>query len=101
MKTTILVDNDAQEGLGCEWGFSALIETDGAIILLDSGASGLFAQNAQALGIDLADVDYCVLSHAHFDHADGFGTSSQSMTTRRCLSKALARKRVGAMQKAT
>lgn len=73
MKTTILVDNDAQEGLGCEWGFSALIETDGATILLDSGASGLFAQNAQALGIDLADVDYCVLSHAHFDHADGFG----------------------------
>ena len=46
MKTTILVDNDAQEGLGCEWGFSALIETDGATILLDSGASGLFAQNA-------------------------------------------------------
>lgn len=74
MKTTILVDNDAQKGLGCEWGFSALIETDsGSIILLDSGASGLFAQNARELGIDLASVDCCVLSHAHFDHADGFG----------------------------
>lgn len=74
MKTTILVDNDAQEGLGCEWGFSALIETDnGTTILLDSGASGLFVQNARDLGIDLNDVDCCVLSHAHFDHADGFG----------------------------
>lgn len=37
------------------------------------GRIGLFAQNAQALGIDLSDVDYCVLSHAHYDHADGFG----------------------------
>lgn len=75
MKTTILMDNEAQDDLGCEWGFSALIETDdGASILLDTGASGLFAQNAHALGIDLAQVDYAVLSHAHFDHADGFET---------------------------
>lgn len=73
MKTTILVDNDAREGLGCEWGFSALIEADDATILLDTGASPLFADNARELGIDLQDVDVAVLSHAHFDHADGFG----------------------------
>ncbi len=72
MRTTILTDNDAADGLGCEWGFSALIETDDTNILLDAGASGLFAQNAHELGIDLTAVDYAVLSHAHFDHADGF-----------------------------
>lgn len=74
MKTTILVDNNAREGLGCEWGFSALIETDDAKVLLDTGASSLFADNARELDIDLGEVDYAVLSHAHFDHADGFGT---------------------------
>lgn len=72
MKTTILVDNRARDGLGCEWGFSALIETDDATVLLDTGASPLFAENARELGIDLNDVDCAVLSHAHFDHADGF-----------------------------
>lgn len=71
MKTTILTDNTAADGLGCEWGFAALIEANDANILLDAGASGLFAQNAHELGIDLAAVDYAVLSHAHFDHADG------------------------------
>lgn len=74
MKTTILVDNDAREELGCEWGFSALIETDEVTVLLDTGASPLFAKNARELGIDLNDVDAAVLSHAHFDHADGFAT---------------------------
>lgn len=72
MKTTILVDNDAREGLGCEWGFSALIETDDVKVLLDTGASPLFADNARKLGIDLNEVDVAVLSHAHFDHTDGF-----------------------------
>lgn len=71
MKTTVLVDNNAGEGLGCEWGFAALIETPSARILLDTGASPLFADNAEALGIDLATVDVGVLSHAHYDHSDG------------------------------
>lgn len=71
MKATVLVDNKPSEGLGCEWGFAALIETGEANILLDTGASGLFVENARALGVDIASVDYGVLSHAHFDHADG------------------------------
>ena len=71
LKMTVLIDNLAGETLGCEWGLSILIEADGKKILLDTGASGLFAQNAQRLNINLSEVDIGVLSHAHYDHADG------------------------------
>ncbi len=71
MRARILVDNIAGEGLACEWGLSLYIEHAGHVILLDTGASPLFARNAAALGCDLAAVEYGVLSHAHYDHADG------------------------------
>ena len=71
LKLTILMDNIAQEPLVCEWGLSMLIEADGRKILLDTGASGQFIRNAELLRIDLSEVDVGILSHAHYDHADG------------------------------
>lgn len=70
MKLVILVDNVAVVGKG-EWGFSCFIEADEKCILLDTGASGLFLQNAQLMGIDLSELDYVVLSHGHWDHTWG------------------------------
>ena len=74
LKMTVLVDNVASEPLLSEWGLSILIAADGRQILLDTGASGIFAQNAERLGVDLAAVETGVLSHAHYDHADGLDT---------------------------
>lgn len=71
LKMTVLVDNIAELPCGGEWGLSILIEADGKTLLLDTGASGLFAQNAALLGIDLSAVEVGILSHAHYDHADG------------------------------
>ena len=71
MKAVILVDNLTKGMLKKEWGLSVYIEHDGRRILLDTGASGAFAENAEALGISLEKVDAGVLSHAHYDHADG------------------------------
>lgn len=71
MKATVLTDNTGNNGLTGEWGLSFYIEYRDQQILLDAGQSGLFAENAEKLGINLADVDYAVLSHAHYDHADG------------------------------
>ena len=73
MRATVLVDNINGAGLCGEWGLCIHIEHDGHVILLDTGASDLFVKNAGALGLDLAAVDYGVLSHAHYDHADGMG----------------------------
>lgn len=72
MKASVLVDNIGCGELKGEWGLSFYIEYEGKKILLDGGgASCLCAENAQRLGLSLADVDFAVLSHAHYDHADG------------------------------
>jgi len=71
MKATILVDNNTRDLLKAEWGLSVYIEHEGKKILLDCGTTNVFAENAEALGIDLSTVNLGVLSHAHFDHSDG------------------------------
>lgn len=75
MKITFLVDNISnRDDLMPEWGLAVHIEYRGSNILLDTGSSDKFARNAEVLGIDLKKVDYGVLSHAHYDHADGLDT---------------------------
>ena len=74
LEMTVLIDNLAEGPLAGEWGLSILIDADDRRILLDTGASGLFARNAECLDIDLGSVDVGVLSHAHYDHADGMET---------------------------
>ena len=62
-----------REGLTQDFGFSALIRYEGTTILFDSGTNAdILRSNAAALGIDLAEVDVAVASHAHFDHVNGF-----------------------------
>ena len=72
MRATVLVDNEAQGLCESEWGLSILIEHREHATLLDAGTSGLFAENARKLGVDLATVNVAALSHAHYDHSDGF-----------------------------
>lgn len=72
MKIVTLIENQTENELFCEHGLSFYIEYNGKSYLLDAGQSRLFADNAEKLGIDLAGVDKAVLSHAHYDHADGF-----------------------------
>lgn len=71
MRITTLIDNIESNGCKAEWGLSFFIEYKGKNILLDTGASSKFIDNANKLDVDLSKVDYGVLSHAHFDHANG------------------------------
>lgn len=71
ISATVLSDNKASGELKGEWGLSVAIKCPGTNILLDAGASELFAANAEKLGISIVDMDYAVLSHAHYDHARG------------------------------
>ena len=54
----VLAENTSvSEALGSEHGLSLYIETGTHKILFDTGASGLFAQNAEKMGVDLTKVD--------------------------------------------
>ena len=70
-----LMENTTKDAaLHTEHGLSLYIETNGKKILFDTGQSSGFANNADRMGVDLAGVDFAVLSHAHFDHSDGLPT---------------------------
>ena len=72
MRIVVLMENTAsRDGLAFEHGLSLYLEANGKKILFDAGQSGAFADNALALGIDLAEVDFAVLSHGHYDHGGG------------------------------
>lgn len=70
-KLTVIVDNIPDGNLKSEWGLSILIEYKNKKILSDVGASELFAENMKKLGYSISDIDYAVLSHAHYDHSKG------------------------------
>lgn len=71
MLIRVLIDNVTKNELSCEWGLSFYIEYGDKKILLDTGASANFAENAKKLGVNLKEIDFGILSHAHYDHADG------------------------------
>lgn len=72
MKVTSLVENTSRTELPVEHGLSLHIRLDdGRQILFDMGQRRLFADNAEKLDINLADVDMAVVSHGHYDHGGG------------------------------
>ncbi len=68
----MLMENTAcREDLCAEHGLSLYAEACGKRILFDAGQNGDFAKNAEKLGVNLQNVDLCVLSHGHYDHGGG------------------------------
>ena len=73
LKITTLIENmpDDENKLAFEHGFSVLLEVNGKRILFDTGQSGAFVKNAEALDVKLSEIDAVVLSHGHYDHTGG------------------------------
>jgi 7,8-dihydropterin-6-yl-methyl-4-(beta-D-ribofuranosyl)aminobenzene 5'-phosphate synthase len=73
MKLTILVDNNTliDQYFLAEPALSFLIESEGYRLLFDTGYSSIFLENAQKMGISLAELDAVVISHGHDDHTWG------------------------------
>jgi 7,8-dihydropterin-6-yl-methyl-4-(beta-D-ribofuranosyl)aminobenzene 5'-phosphate synthase len=55
-----------------DWGYAALVEYGGKRILFDTGNNpDILEQNAKAKGVNLAKLDFVVMSHRHGDHMGG------------------------------
>ncbi|MGC1254771.1 MAG: MBL fold metallo-hydrolase [Candidatus Acidiferrales bacterium] len=55
-----------------DWGYSALVEYGGKRILFDTGNNAqIFEHNVKAMGADLRNLDFAVISHRHADHTSG------------------------------
>lgn len=72
---TILCENQGRPGtlnrhFSGQHDLSIFIEAD-EVILLDVGPSPIVLENARLAGVDLHRIDWIVLSHGHWDHADG------------------------------
>jgi 7,8-dihydropterin-6-yl-methyl-4-(beta-D-ribofuranosyl)aminobenzene 5'-phosphate synthase len=73
MRLKVLLDNTTaiDQYYLAEPGLSYLLEDDDIRILFDTGYSGLFIDNARAMGEDIGRIDALVLSHGHDDHSGG------------------------------
>lgn len=74
---TLLVDNQAGEGLLAEHGLSIFIEVAGRRLLFDTGQGGSLEHNAGKLRVPLEKTQILVLSHGHYDHSGGLATVIQ------------------------
>src|SRR6266446_6826199 len=72
---TVLYDAFGQHSaMQKDWGYSVLVEYGGKRILFDTGNNpDILAKNAKAKGVDLANLDFVVMSHRHGDHMGGMG----------------------------
>ncbi len=74
MEITVLMEDTASPrvpGIFAEHGLSLAVKTPRHVLLTDSGASARTWENAALLGFDPRTVDTVILSHGHYDHADG------------------------------
>lgn len=72
MKIVNLIEDTKGENFCLfEHGLSFYIETEKHKLLVDTGATDAFLENAKSLGIDLKTVDTVIISHGHYDHAGG------------------------------
>ncbi|NSW56724.1 MAG: MBL fold metallo-hydrolase [Armatimonadetes bacterium] len=74
LRITVLCDNRARPGFGCEHGWAALVESAGRRVLLDTGSGPTLLPNADRAGVDLTTLDALVLSHGHYDHTGGLAS---------------------------
>ena len=88
-KLTTLIENhvDKEERYMCEHGLAILIESENqeeqVCLLMDTGQSGIFYENAAKMGISLENLSALLISHAHYDHAGGVKRLIEEETIRK------------------
>jgi len=72
MKLKALIENKSSDSkYKAEHGLSIYIDTGLTKILVDTGESGAFIDNAKEMGVKIEAVDLVIASHSHNDHTGG------------------------------
>lgn len=71
LKATLLMDDQPSNEFESEHGLSIFIEKDDFSILFDTGQTNKFMINANKLGVNFSNLNACIISHGHYDHANG------------------------------
>ena len=75
MRISAVIENTSSCGMPVEHGLSLYVQLSSCLnVLFDMGQGTLFAENAKAMGLSVADVDLAVVSHGHYDHGGGLRT---------------------------
>ncbi len=78
MKLITLYDNKAKPPFKSGWGFSILIFLKDKKIIFDTGADfETLLFNANLLSINKEQIEYCFISHKHYDHIGGISWLSR------------------------
>ncbi len=75
--SVIVENNSTKPNIIAEHGLSLFIEACGHQFFFDLGQGHLFAQNAVSMGINVADAEFAIVSHGHYDHGGGIANFMQ------------------------
>lgn len=72
VRISVIVENTSSKpNIAAEHGLCLYIEACGHCFLFDLGQGDLFAQNANSMGINIAEAEFAIVSHGHYDHGGG------------------------------
>jgi 7,8-dihydropterin-6-yl-methyl-4-(beta-D-ribofuranosyl)aminobenzene 5'-phosphate synthase len=73
MYLSIISENTSilSEAFQARFGLGLVFTSEDSKILIDCGPDNSFINNAKLLDIDIADIDICIITHAHHDHGGG------------------------------
>ena len=74
MKIQVVTDDVGTDAAPAEHGLSLYVEACRRKFFFDLGQSGLFADNAARLGIDVNNAEFAIIPHGHYDHGGGLPT---------------------------
>ena len=69
---TLCENTSVNEDIKAEHGLSFYLElNNGRKLMIDTGQTDLFYENAEKMEVDVSDVECLVISHGHYDHVGG------------------------------
>jgi Metal-dependent hydrolases of the beta-lactamase superfamily II len=73
MKISVVSENTStiSSDFIARFGLGIVIQINNKLVLIDCGPDNSFTHNMNKLNISIQDIDYCIITHGHYDHGGG------------------------------